>query len=754
MVSTSHQLSAALAGGFGDAVWIGENPQSAFEDRSAGLLGERCAEVLPKDCPRFRRIFALPAKTVKSAEICVCGLGFYELWLNGAKADPRRILAPGWSDPHHRVLFDVYEVKPLVKSGVENAIGLWLAPGYSDDAFSWAWRWIRPKRAIAALTVVFEDGTSTKVVTDGRWEWTDLQPIRFASIYNGETYAAALADPRWAMSAGSIATWKPVAVLADAGLRLEPNVGAPVCLGEPAEPVSVRKVPSGWLFDYGDNRAGVVRMRVKASKGGEIRLRHAEELLPSADDLDMHTHRRALQLDTYIAVGGAEPETWCPRFTYHGFRYLLVSGIGESQAKLENFQRLTVSADVRETAGFESSDAVLNWLWAAAKRSMRSNFVSYPTDCCQRDERTPCLMDSRVYEDTACQAFDMRAFYTKWIGDAVVYHEGVSPRAGNNFNPDWSGDAITVAERLLRYYAATDAVASEYPRLKRLALDFAARCPGRIWRKGFGDWCPPDDGSGKDTRFSSVALVNTACLADDFRAMSVIAAALGERADAQEFSALAEETRRAFVEEFRHPDGTWGDGKQVDYVLPLAFGLIAEADVPGAVAALEKRIHGADCGHIGTGIYGTRYFGDVMLEHGLGGLWLEMMCRSDHPGFGYMIGSGATSLWERWERDGGMNSHNHAMMSGAASCLITHLGGIRPLADGYASILIAPVFVKGLDRVQCSLETRSGKVSVSWKRIAAGIALDVTVPPGAPALLRLTGREDAPLSSGAHHLEL
>lgn len=723
---------------FQNAKWIGESPTPAGVHGTWLQLGAKVSESLPKNAIIVRKNFALRKTAVRRGTAYVCGLGFYELRLNGAAVDPSRILAPGWSDPRQRVLYDEYDVRDKVRSG-GNELEIVLSPGYSDDAFPWSWRWPFAKRAIAEVRVEYTDGTEETVVSDGTWQWTDRQSIVRASLYDGETFDARLAKA---------ADWRPVAELDDLGLRLEPNPGPPVRKYDPHLPTSVRKVPSGWLLDFGDNCAGVIEFRLSLPRGAIVTIRHGEELSVDGNELDVRTQRTARQEDVYVASGEKDGETWSPGFTYHGFRYAIVSGVSEPQARAENFRRLRVSADVGEIATFSCSDETLNWLWESARRSMRSNFVSYPTDCCQRDERTPCLMDSRVYEETAAMAFDMRDFYIKWLGDATGYQRGVDSGHGNNANPDWSGDAMSVAGVLLRHYAATNAIERHYPAIREVALDFGRRCPSGIWRKGFGDWCPPAREAKGDTRFSSVSLVNTVCLFDCYRTMSRLAAAIGNGEDAKRFADRAEAVRRAFRTEFLLADGTVGDGLQTDYAVPLAFGLFSESETPRLVSNLVSRIRKDDCGRMGTGIFGTRYIGDVLLEYGYGDCWLEMMRGSEYPGFGYMKSVGATSLWERWERDGDMNSHNHAMMSGAATCLLTHLAGIRPAADGWTSVCIRPVFPKGLSWVSCTRKLPVGMLSVHWLRENGKVILKVEVPNGLPAVLRLPNANERVLPVG------
>lgn len=714
------------------------------------MLGRKVDKaVLPKNTVWFRRVFQLPEGRIASAEVRACGLGLYELWVNGQAVDPLRRLAPNWSNPEDRVLFDTYDVAARLTAGRENAVGVWVSAGYSDDFFQWGWRWLKPKRVWLEMDVAYADGRKLRIETDERWEWTDATPIREASIYHGETYDATADDPDWATARRGQKTWRPVRVLGDDGLRLVPNMGVPVRLRDPREPVET--IPLGndrWLLDFGQNRAGLVGFDLELPKGSRVTIRCAEEIAEDRKSLDARTLRTARQTDDYVFAGRKGGERHLPRFTYHGFRYAEVSGVPAAQMTKGRFLSWAVTADVEDTASFRSSDETLNWLFNAAYWSMRSNLVGYPSDCPMRDERTPCLMDSNCFEDTACLFFDLRDFYAKWLGDAVRYQHGVDPLVCDNDNPDWSGEPMLLADRLLTHYAATNAVRREYADLRRLADGFLARSPSNVWHVGFGDWCPPGGKNWRDYH-SSVGLVNTLLLGDCCRAMSRIARAVGEEGDAMRYAVRRDECRKAFRKAFFDPvRKTFGDGKQTDLAMPLVFGLVDAADRAAVASKLAERIRTVDDVHFGTGIYGTRYLGDALLENGLEDLWLEMIHARGEPGFEYMREKGATTTWEQWHWAGGMNSHNHAMKSGAAACLLTHIAGIRCLDDGRRTVRIQPVFPTRLDWIEVRLKTPCGWLSVSWRRTAGGVVVETSVPDGLKATLALPNRADEVLPSG------
>ena len=697
---------------------------------------------VPKNCPRLRKTFALPDRPVVSAVASACGLGFYELWVNGAKADARRVLAPAMCSPGRAALFDTYDVTSLLKRGEDNTVGFWLAPGYSDDFSRYGWHWLGPKCAILHLKIRYADGTAQTVVTDGTWQWTDASPLQRASIYHGETYDAGKEDPAWCLPSGKADGWRPACVVDDAApRRLLANDAPPVRMADPRRPVKiVETAPGVFTADFGQNRAGFVQVRACGPEGTRITL-HTSELLGADGAIDPWTNRKAASRDEFILSGTGAPETYTPRFTYHGFRYVEITG-WPGRPTADDIRAWAVHADVEPIGSFRCSDESLNWLVNASAWSMLSNFVGYPTDCCMRDERTPCQMDSQAYEDAAIQFFGMTRYYAKWLDDI----------RGGRGNPDWNGDSVTLPARLWTATGDARVYAANYAHMKEYVDQLAKQNPDLVFTKGFGDWCAPNDGTWKGY-FNDVEIVNTAIFCEMARVTREAASALGKTADAAAYADLHARAKDAFHRRFYHPETrTYGDGSQTTAALPLAFGIVPAGCRAGVAAQLVKTIREKNGCRIDTGIYGTRHLGDVLCDLGEADLFVRLYTQPDYPGFGFMRAKGATTLWEQWTFKGGMNSHNHAMFSGAASTLMTRLGGIRPAAPGYGAIEIRPVFPQSLDFVEASRETPRGRVAVTWRRTGDAIALDLTVPPLTPAVLRLPGHPDRTLAAGSQRL--
>ena len=704
------------------ALWqVGLLDSTDWKAEWIGAPGNVVTNPLPKDCPRLRKTFVLD-KPVRRATVSVCGLGFYELYVNGEKADDR-VLAPANTVYKRRLLFDTVEVTTKVKQG-SNALGLWLGPGYSDDYSQYGWKWMDAKRAILQLDVVFEDGTTTTIVSDGSWR-AGPSPLTFASLYDGEVYDAGLETPGWATAQFAEEKWQPVEVLKATAAKLTPNIMPPVGVSQTIRPISqTEPKPGVFVFDLGQNFAGWVRLRATGPRGTRIVLRHSE-LTGKDGMLDPWTNRRAKATDTFVLKGEGS-EWYEPRFTYHGFRYVEVTGY-PGRPTLDDVTGCVVHAAVEPAGTFVSSDPLLNRIQTNSAWSMRANFMSIPTDCSMRDERTPCQMDSLAYEDAALCHFRMDRYYTKWLGDI----------SGGRGNPDWNGDMVFLPWRLYRHYGDLRILETHYANMRAFAESLGAKAPGNIYTNGFGDWCPPNKGTW-DSYFGDVTDVNTSLYAAVVRIVGETAAVLGKADDATRFARQADEIGRSFNDKrFDATSAAYGDGSQTTAILPLALGLVPPERRAAVFGQLVSTIRGKDKGHLDTGIFGTRYLVDVLSDFGEADLALSMLLQPDYPGFGDQIAQGATTLWEQWSFKGGMNSHNHAMFAGVTSSFFTRLAGITPLKPGYAQVGIRPVLPGGLTFVEAAQETIKGRVAVRWQREGKTVVVNVTLPVNTTARVAL-----------------
>lgn len=711
----------SLFASFADAKWIGE-------DLPAGIKA-----VSEKNCSVMRRTF-VAAKPVRSARLTVTGLGFFEVEVNGRKIGDQ-VLTPAACDFAHRCYYYEWDATSAVREGT-NEVRITLAPGYSDDFFQYGWRRVAeyPKRAKLSLSLTHADGTEDDVDTDGSWEYSAKSPVSSASIYGGERYDAGFDGWRW----------QPVKVLDDfdrqeivnrvPDLWREPKGppelrrydGAPVRAYDFRRPKGVTKLRDGvFVVDAGINRAGALRIRAKGRRGDVIALFYAEDRDPKSGDIDQRTNRTKEPIrDVFTLAGTGEWESYAPRFTYHGFRFVRVEGY-PGELTTDDVECFAIGADVATTGAFECADPFLTRFHAAAVTSMRSNFMSYPTDCPMRDERTPCQLDSQVYEETAMMNFDMNAFYRKWLDDIDL--GGI----GGKMCADWMGDGIVLPWRHYFFYADKAVLEKNYPFAKSKMERLLALYPSGVITDGFGDWCVPNDGAkGYLSAFGFVEEVNTALFAYAAECLAKSAAELGKTDDAARWREAFGRIRDAYNAKF-FADGAYEGGRQTPTALAFAFGLVRPENRASAYRAMVGRIRGADRGKFTVGIWGLRTLGETLADGGDGELMLSMMKGPEYPSFGYMFDNfDATSLWEQWHPYGEMNTHNHAMMAGGEHWLYTRILGIRLLAPGGRKVEVRPVAPASLAWARGHVTVPAGRISVDWRRENGRLVVNATAADG------------------------
>lgn len=695
------------------------------------------------DSPQLRDTFTLDGK-IASARVYADGLGFYEMHLNGHKVGDN-VLETADAPYDQRDLYQTYDITHMLHDG-SNAVGIWLGNGYGQNFNEFGFRWLGPQQAIALIKVTYADGRTQTITTgpDG-WTWS-ASPITANDIYNGESFDAGLADAGWDTPGFDASSWKPVtAVPAPGGAMVAADM-PPIKVVRTLKPVALTEPEPGvWVFDFGQNVAGWEQLHVAGPAGTTVQMQTAENILPDGL-IDTTTNRNAAATDRYTLAGTGSPETWEPRFTYHGFQYVEVTGFPGTPT-LASLSAKVVHASVQSTGTFTSSDPLLNRIWQDNRRTIINNTMSVPTDNPVRDERTPPGMDVQAYHDASIREFNMDRFYANYLQD-MPPGTALPNDAGNAQQPDMGGDQVTLAWALYQEYGDKATLASMYPLMKAFVDTNATDFPDHIWpdNRGFGDWCPPVEGAAADDGIgapnigsctSEVSLVNTALSYVQASDVAKAAQALGNTADAAHYAQLASDIKDAFNVTFLNAAGDgYGDGQtQTTSILPLAFGMVPAADVQAVGNQLVNTIMGPDSGHLDTGIFGTRYLMDALAAIGRPDVAMTVLNQTTYPGFGYEISQGATTDWEQWTYFSNMESHDHAMFSGINASLYTDLAGITATSPGYATISIAPDVPAGLAHVAASIDTVRGKVVSSWTQANRSFTLRATVPANATAVV-------------------
>ncbi len=709
--------------------------------------------------PLLRRGFRVSG-AVARARLYATSLGLYEAYLNGARVGDQ-LFTPGWTSYNRRLQYQTYDVTNLLKPG-DNALGAVLGDGWYRGQLGFNGRRnVYGKRVglRMQLEIIYQDGKIERVTSDSAWK-TATGPILASDIYGGETYDARAERAGWSSPAYDDRQWAAVVRLDPPESRLLTPESPPVRRIGELRPVAINRSPSGeTIFDLGQNFTGWARLRVRGPAGTTVALRFAE-VLDREGNLYTANLRRASQTDRYTLKGGGE-ERYEPHFTFHGFRYVGVTGL-PAAADSSTITGIVVSSDLVQTGTFETSDSLLNRLQQNIVWGQRSNFLDVPTDCPQRDERLGWTGDAQVFAPTAAFNLDVAGFFSKWLGDVAADQDrsGALPwvipdvlgadSANASGTAGWSDATVIVPWTMYVAYGDRGLLARQYPSM-RAWVEFERRRAGSdlLWQPGwqFGDWLAlhSDDPSypGATTQTDFIA---TAYFAHSADIVARAARALGNQADAGTYEALFRDVRAAFNREFVSGAGRVGENTQTAYALAIAFDLLPDSLVPGAADRLAADVRSRGM-HLTTGFLGTPQLLPVLSATGHLDVAYALLMQKSYPSWLYPITRGATTMWERWDgirpdssfEDAGMNSFNHYAFGAVGDWMYRTIGGINldPETPGARTVRIAPRPGGGLTRARTSLETPYGKLATAWRLDSASFRLDVTVPPNTTAAVSL-----------------
>ncbi|MDD6800289.1 MAG: family 78 glycoside hydrolase catalytic domain [Firmicutes bacterium] len=662
--------------------------------------------------PVFFRSFSLDTAPVK-ARAYVTGLGFTDCSCNGSSCSDR-LLAPPNTLYDKFCYFETYDITNFLKPG-ENIFSIQLGKGYNNEFSQFGYRYYGKMGCRCLLSFTYTDGKTDFIISDNNFSGVS-SPIASNGIYSGEVFDASISD------------FKKFEVIADEDAspkgKLIPDEMPPICVIAEYFPINSWETDNGVVFDFGCNLQGVTSIEIEGEKGCAIKISHSEMIHPDGTP-DPETNRAAKAEDVYICGSGRGSYT--PKFTYHGFRYALVSGLDKTS--YFRIRALQISASLESTGSFSCSDAAINRIHKLCRHSMLCNFVSIPTDCPVRDERTPCQMDSQMIEAAAIYNFNMYSYYKKWLRDITN-----TPFRNGEENPDWHGDYIMLAFRLYRFYGDTNAVRELYPKMKDDVLNWFNNSEDGIWTKGFGDWCLPNDNTWENIGECKMA-VNTSLLFAYCCIMEHLAGVFGIESDEKLFESCKRTIRESFYRKYYNPDGSINTGRQPEMILPLYFGLIEGERRIKTGDALCRKIREDGC--LDTGGFGTMALIPAAAFSGGIDLLPDILKRGEYPGFGYWLATGATSLWEQWAVKGVMHSHSHELFAGIDAAFYRVFAGITALTPAFRSFRIAPCMPSDMQFCECKIKTMSGTVAFKAEKLYGGLELTVTIPPNTSAVLEI-----------------
>ncbi len=728
----------------------------------------------------LRKEFVLE-KPIKRATAYASALGNYELYLNGRRVgdgtpnakdrvwEPGAYFTPGWTDYNIRLYYNTFDVTDSLKKGF-NAIGGILADGWYSGHVGWMHvrdHYGENPRFAAQLHVEYADGSSETIITDKTWT-AATGPILEGDFLMGERYDARKEMPGWCTPDFDDGQWQSVDVTETLDAKTEAYPGVLVREFRQIKPVKITQPQDGtYVYDMGANFAGFVRLKLrKAAPGQKIVLRFAERL---NDDGTIYTTnlRGARATDTYICKGGGT-ETWQPRFTFHGFQYVELTGY-PGKPNLNTITGVELTSDTPIVGSFECSDEMANTLYRNICQTQRANFIDIPTDCPQRDERLGWMGDAQIYVRTATYNTDVAAFFTKWmvdVEDAQLENGGfsdVSPRrvAMGGGTAAWGDAGVICPWTIYQVYGDTRILAEHYDAMQEW-IEYCKGTTDRLLRpaEGYGDWLSIQADTPKD-------VLATAYFAHSTQRVAQIAEVLGKKDDAETYRQLFEEIRKAFNDAYVSSDGRIQGDTQTVYVLALAFDLLPRDMRQRAREYLVNNIRDRNW-HLSTGFVGTKDLMTTLTRFGETDAAYHLFHNETFPSWGFSIQQGATSIWERWDgwtpekgfQDPGMNSFAHYSFGAVGEWMFKTIGGIDTDGPGYKQITIRPQPGGRLTWAKASYDSIRGKITTAWRLVPpAGrsrpettgsheFILDVTIPANTTATVYVPAADAGDVTEG------
>jgi alpha-L-rhamnosidase len=714
---------------------------------------------------------------IEHATLLLSALGVCEAFVNGSRVS-EDLLTPGWSSYEWRVRYSRYDVTALLQP--RTAIGITLGNGWFRGRLGFgvgAEKYGEEIAGFAELRIRFADGYEQVIGTDETWR-SHAAATLANDLYDGQSIDARRYDTAWLTPGFDDSGWQRVHIVETDLDVLEPYIGPPIRRQQEITPQSVFVSPAGaTLVDFGQNLVGWVRVRVQGTEGSRVTLRHAEVL--EAGELGVRPLRTAKATDTFILSG--EVDVFEPTLTFHGFRYVEVTGWPEDAEPIADaLTAVVIGSELQRTGTFRSSDPLLNQLHDNVVWGTRGNFLDVPTDCPQRDERLGWTGDISVFAPTAAFLFDVKDFLRDWLRDLALeqtHHDGIVPfvvpdvlktmpmdsrMPPMDSTAIWSDAAVWVPWALWQAYGDRTVLQEAFPsmaaHLRRVA---SLLSPDGLWNANFqfGDWLDPD--TDPATPWAAKADPGVVATASAYRSAVLTAEAaslLGLEAERGEFAGLAASLRGSFHENYVDISAhrILSDCSTV-YTLAIVFGLLDDDERPWAGDRLAELV--AASGHvISTGFAGTPFITDALSSTGHIDTAYRLLLQQQCPSWLYTVTMGATTIWERWDsmlpdgsiNPGEMTSFNHYALGSVADWMHRVVAGIAPLEPGYRRILFAPQPGASLDWVESEILTHYGPVTVKWSRSDTGLELFARVPQGTDAVIRLPGQPDVEVGPGEH----
>jgi alpha-L-rhamnosidase len=739
---------------------------------------------IPDSVKMLRKTFDA-GRAIKSARLYATALGMYEVHLNGSPLNPDKLtwFAPGWTDYRERVLYQTYDVTQQLKSG-ENRMEVLLAPGWYSTPLEWLQQpnnyGDTPPALRAQLRIEHEDGSVDWVSTDASWK-ADKSYILHSELYDGETQDLRLLEPAQRDEAAingaqlgddAANVVQSVEIIHPKSIRIEAQDFEPIRVEQIlTDPKMTEPKPGVYIYDFGQNMAGVERLSVSGPAGTDVQVRTGEVL--NRDGTLYTENLRTAKATDHFILAGQGVETLYPHFTFHGFRYLEITGL-KSAPDPKNVAALVLHTDFPFTAKLKTGNEMANKLWSNILWGERSNFVGVPTDCPQRDERLGWAADAQVFWRAASYNADLASFTRKFAADLRgtqvgtpfygIYAPGTArPHMGTG--AAWSDAGVIIPWTSWIQTGDTSVIDQNWSAMRKYVDAIDARNPDGIWHNDsgtpFGDWLSLEGRTKED-------IVATAYFAYDVEMLRQMAHATGRTEAEQHYETLEKKIRDAFQTKFVEANGyvpgadngpsPFGDinnpnaksksgDTQTGYVLALHMNLVPQEQRGALADRLVKKIQN-NHGLLGTGFVGTPYLLEELTKTGHAKVAYDLLLNKGMPSWGYQVEHGATTTWERWNgdlmrNDPQMNSYNHYAYGAVADWIYRYAAGVdaSPLNAGFHTVLLHPVFDARLSPLEFSYESSYGEIESNWTVKANTTEWNVMLPANTTGRLQVKGDE-------------
>ena len=701
-------------------------------------------------------------KPVTRATLYAAALGWSDFHLNGNLVN-EEYFSSGWTDYNKRVYHRAYDVTAAIRNG-ENALGAILSDGWYSGYIGWARKrehYGTKPRVLAQLVLEFADGSRQVVATGPDWK-AGTGPITRADILQGETYDATKEIAGWDAPGFNAKSWAAV----DTGAEVNPVVQAhPGPAVVPVKEFTAQTItepkPGVFVFNLGQNFAGVPRLTVRGKAGQKITIRHAERLSPDGTIYTINL-RSAEARDVYVCKGKGV-EVWSPRLTFHGFQYVEVTGLTEKPTAA-TLTGVALSSDTAVAGEFACSDPMLNQLHNNIYWTQRANFVDVPTDCPQRDERMGWMGDAQIYIRTATLNTDVQSFFAKWLVDlddaqredgqfSKISPVGCLKTMGPDGGPAWADAGVICPWTIYEVYGDKRQLERHYPAMRRFIEFCVNRSTPELLPPAkyhcYGDWVSIKAETPKD-------VIYTAYFAYSTRLLARAAEALGKTGDAVKYYALFEKIKAAFNKAYVAANGRIKGDTQAAYVLALQFDLVDGANARRAAEYLVDDIRAHDW-HLTTGFVGTKDLMLVLAKIGRNDVAYRLVHNDTFPSWGFSIKHGATTIWERWDgwtpevgfEKSGMNSFAHYSFGAVYQWMAENIGGIRNDGQAYDRIAITPMPDDKFTAARVAYDSIHGNIRSEWKKTAAGLTLNVLIPANTTATVSLPAKSADDITEGS-----